>query len=381
MRFSLLGVVAALAVADAFLLPPEISAADSDIIKTLPFEDAVPIDERIVKLPCPGCPLRTDFNIKMPSGPVESYLKFEYKIVHDEEDRLYMNNVQIYPRPRVINAGFLQATEMIKSSDNTWGSSLKPMWITDYGISVELERPVTDSKEDQLNLLSIRVRILGIFSTPVPTIPIMEIKLLETPSHKLMIGDAITTEPKPLRPLGSLPPSEFTPSSDPVYVAQECTTLLCKWRAIVADRLSMLKGCGSKNRPAVAHVIPAHKTHGHHGRPHQGHRPNGPHRSSRHHHRHGLTRFLKSVVMHVVIPVLIGVMVGITASLLGMVVGHIVIFIWRALFRRGQRSQYAKVQQEVVVVEDVIDEAKGLMDHQGPPPVYEDVVVVEKASE
>jgi hypothetical protein len=84
--------------------------------------------------------------------------------------------------------------------------------------------------------------------------------------------------------------------------------------------------------------------------------------------------------MHVVIPVLIGIMVGITASLVGMVVGHTVIFIWRALFRRGQRPQYAKVQQEEVD-EDVTDEIKGLMEHQGPPPVYEEVVVIEKASQ
>jgi hypothetical protein len=86
--------------------------------------------------------------------------------------------------------------------------------------------------------------------------------------------------------------------------------------------------------------------------------------------------------MHVVIPVLIGVMVGITASLLGMVVGHIVIFVWRILFRRNTpRQQYTKVQQEESAVEDVTDETKGFMEHQGPPPVYEEIVIVESASE
>jgi hypothetical protein len=74
-------------------------------------------------------------------------------------------------------------------------------------------------------------------------------------------------------------------------------------------------------------------------------------------------------------------MVGITASLLGMVVGHIAIFVWRILFRRNTpRQQYIKVQQEEVA-DEVMDESKGFMAHQGPPPVYEEVVIVEKASE
>jgi hypothetical protein len=370
MRFSQLGVVAALAVADAFLLPPAISAADTDIVKTLPFEDAVAIDGRVLELSCPGCPVVTDIEDKMHSTQVESALKLDFRIVHDEEDRLYVNNKQIYPiNPNAQNfMEPLTATQMIKSSDNTWEYSSTPK----LGYALSVEHPVTTSKQDQLNLVSIHLEIVEVADVYLPAMPIVEIKLLETASHKLMIGDAIITEPQSLLP--SMPTTAD---------AQECTTLFCKWRAIIADRLSMLKGCKSKGRPV--HAGPAHKTHGHHDRPkpHHGHRPNGPHRPHRYHHRHGgFTRFLKSIIMHVVIPVLIGVMVGITASLLGMVVGHIVIFIWRALFRRGQRSQYVKVQQEeIVVVEDITEESKGLMEQQGPPPVYEDVVVAEKTSE
>jgi hypothetical protein len=86
--------------------------------------------------------------------------------------------------------------------------------------------------------------------------------------------------------------------------------------------------------------------------------------------------------MHVVIPVLIGVMVGITASLLSMIVGHIAIFVWRLLFRRNTpRQQYTKVQQEEAAVDDVVDETKAFMAHQGPPPMYEEAVIIEKVSE
>jgi len=368
MRFSL-GVVAAFAVADAFLLPPEISAADTDIIKTLPFEDAVAIDGRIMEINCPGCPVLTDIEDKMHSTQVDSVLKLDFRLVHDGQDRLYLNNLQIYP----INPGVenifepLTAPQMIKTDDNTWEYSSSPK----LGYAISVAHPVSKSNQDQLDLVSIHVEIIEVANKYLPSMPVVEIKLLETPSHKLMIGDAIIKEP------------QSQPLSKPATAdAQDCTTMLCKWRAIVADRLSKLKGCGSKARPAIE-VVPAHKTHGHHGRPgpHRS-RPNGSHLPYRHHHKHhGITRFLKGIVMHVIIPVLIGVMVGITASLLGMVVGHIAIFIWRMLFRRGQRQQYTKVQQEEIVVEDVTDETKGFMAHQGPPPVYEEVVVVEKASE
>jgi len=363
MRFSL-GVVAAFAVADAFLLPPEISAADTDIIKTLPFEDAVAIDGRVMEINCPGCPVLTDIEDKMHSTQVDSVLKLDFRLIHDGEDRLYLNNIQIYPMNPSAETFFepLTAPQMIKTDDNTWEYSSSPQ----LGYAISVAHPVSKSIKDQLDLVSIHVEIIEVADKYLPAMPVVEIKLLETPSHKLMIGDAIIKEPQ------SQPPAK--PTDD----EQECTTILCKWRAIVADRLSKLKGCGSKARPAV--VVPAHKTHGHHGRPHS-HRPNGPHRPYRHHYKHqGIARIAR-ILKSILIPLLIGVMVGITASLLGMAVGHIAIFIWRMLFRRGQRQKCTKAQQEEDAVEDVTDEAKSLIEHQGPPPVYEEVVVVEKASE
>jgi hypothetical protein len=370
MRFSQLGVVAALAVADAFLLPPSISAADTDILKTLPFEDAVAVDGCVMEINCPGCPVVNDLGDKMHSTQVDSVLKLDFRLVHDEIDRLYLNNLQIYPmNPSAENfMEPLTAAQMIKTTDNTWEYSSTPK----LGYAINVERSATT--EDQLDLVSVHIEIIEVAGLYLSSMPIVEIKLLEIPSHKLMIGDAVISEPT-------------TPSSKPGE--QECSTILCKWRAIVAGKLSKLKGCGSKARP-VFQVVPApYRSQGPHDRPHHDHphphgkHPNGPHRPYRHHHRHGgLTRFLKGIVMHVVIPVLIGVMVGITASLLGMVIGHIAIFVWRVLFRRNTpRGQYIKVHQEVVAVEDATDETKGFMEHQGPPPVYEDVVIVEKASD
>jgi uncharacterized membrane protein YdjX (TVP38/TMEM64 family) len=82
---------------------------------------------------------------------------------------------------------------------------------------------------------------------------------------------------------------------------------------------------------------------------------------------------------------MIGVVVGVTTSLIGMVVGHLIVFFWRILFRRGQRGQYRKVQQEEAADEG--DKTKSFVEHRGPPPTYEEApayeeaVISEKASE
>jgi hypothetical protein len=81
------------------------------------------------------------------------------------------------------------------------------------------------------------------------------------------------------------------------------------------------------------------------------------------------------------IPITVGVVAGVTASLVGMAVGHLAIFIWRALFRRGGKGAYSKVQHEDVSVEEGEDESKSFLEHQSAPPSYEEAAVEEKASE
>lgn len=359
MRFSL-AAVTAFAIADAFLLPAEISAADTDIIKSLPFEDAVSADGRVVEIDCIGCPVLTDIEGKMHSTQVESLLRLDFKLVHDDDvDRLVLNDRQIYP----MLPGPLAAAQMIKNDDSTWEYSST----LELGFALRVSHIAPQSGNDNIDLISVKLEIIEVAGVFVSTMPIVEIKLLQTPSYKLMIGDAAIID-QPIQP-----------SKESTGNAHECTTLLCKWRAIFAERLSKFKGCG-KAPAAASKAIPAHKSHGHHGRPHYF-RPSGSHQTYRHHrHRHGgITRVLRSVFMHVVIPALIGIMVGITASLLGMVVGHTLILLWRVFYRRGGNRQFVRVQQHEIAANDIMDETKGFIDHQGPPPVYEEAVVVEKA--
>jgi hypothetical protein len=369
MRYSQLSAAAAcVAVSSAFLLPPEISEADIDIIKTLPFEDAIGIDSRIVEINCPGCPVVTDIEGKMHSAQVESILQLNFSLSHqDGMDRLFLNDMQIYPMdPR--SPSFMKpltASQMAKGADNTW----TPVSTPKLGYSLRVSHPTVNSNDDELDIVAVHLEIVEVADQFLSGIPSVDIKLLETPSHSLMIAAAEINQQK----------SEV---SKPTDDGQECTTIVCKWQAIISDRLAKLKkgGCSKgKGRPDAMEAKPKHHGHhGGHGRPH-GHGQEGPHRPYRHHHRHGgFSRFLRGIVMHIFIPVLIGIMVGITASLIGMVVGHIAIFLWRITFRRGQRSQcskYTKVEQ----VEITDDEAKSFLQHQGPPPEYEIVVKEERA--
>jgi len=267
-----------------------------------------------------------------------------------------LNNQPIYPfdgMPKFMEP--MTAAQKVKNKENVWEAVSNPT----LGWSLSVSHDPSSPKEG-LGLVSIHLEIMEVANTFTSAIPAIEIKLLETPGGNLMIGDAVILDAK--KQVGD---------------EKECSTLLCKWRAIVADRLAAMKAgiksaCGK--RPAAAmtvrptgqkHAEPAYGRHG--GRPN---RPHGPGHHRRPHSQGGLAKFLRGVVRHVIIPVLVGIMVGITASLVGMVVGHMLVFTWRMLFRRGDRGQYAKLEQ--VEEEDVTKES------QAPPPVYEEVVESEK---
>lgn len=354
MHFAKLGAALSLAqIGQAILLPPTLSSADSDIVNALPFEESAITSGRELDLSCPGCPVVfNDLQGQAHYTDTENVLRLEFSIAQGEEsDKLVLNGVPIYPMEPLSEA-FMQpltAPQLIHTGDD-WNMAAEPV----LGYSLSVKHPV-HSEQDQLDLVSLHIEIVEVANKFLNGIPAVEIKLLETPSGKLMLGDAeIITAQTP------------TPSDGD----QECTTVICKWRAIIAAKLSKLKsGCGSKARPETAVDESSPKDHGR-PQPHVG-RPR-PHGHFRHHHKYNLGRFLRNIAIHVLLPILVGVAVGITASLVGMLVGNLVVLIWRALFRRG--GQYTRVQQdEIVIIEDCDDESKGFLEVQGPPPTYESV--------
>ncbi|KAG4031000.1 hypothetical protein MFRU_010g01260 [Monilinia fructicola] len=383
MRSITLGAVVALAtLSQAFLLPPTISKSDSDIVDALPFDAAIEADGRILAVDCPGCPiLAQDIQGNRHDLKGQNRLKFDFSVSHDDGmDRVLLNGLQFYPIDMKPSLERLAAPQLIKTAEDKWAEVAQP----GVGYAVRIHEPASYSKQDQIDLVIATLEIMEVGNKFVDNVDSIEIKIITTPSGKLMIGDVQV-----------ISASSKSHPSDPADDGQECTTMLCKWRAIIEDKLSALKkGCGGKAQPASHHNRPLANghprphgqhggpgPHGHHGH-HDGHGDHGhhgghgrPHRFS--HKHHGITRFLRGVVLHIVIPVIIGVVAGITASLVGMIVGHVIIFVWRLLFRRGSRSSYTTVQQDDVAEEGI--EGKSFIQNQGPPPVYEDIIREEKA--
>jgi len=342
MMFLRSALVAGLAtISQAILLPPSVSSADTDIVNTLPFEVKSGAEGRILDLECKNCPvLIKQQNEQKWVYDVESKLQLRFDITENEIDTLQLNGVQIYP-PHGLPLepiGALQVTQ--ETLDNDYKFSLR--------LGYELDvTPVIKSEEDQLELIFVRLQVVEIAGKFVDGLDSVLLKLLKTPSGKLMIGDLGTG-----------------PTTNPG--GKDCQTLICKLKSILTGKLSHLKpkkGCGSKVAPAKGH----HHGHGGHGSEHGAHR----------HHRHnGLSRFLhalKRAAFHVLIPVLSGIAAGFTASLLGMLVGQSAVFLWRTFYRRGRRGPCSRVERNETEA-DKKDQEKSLLEHQDPPPVYEDIV-------
>lgn len=345
MRFTQLGSLAALAgFSQAFLIPSTISTADVKIVEAVPFEVEAALEGRVLEVNCPRCPVDGSEAILRHA---DSILRFNVSIEHgdDSPDLLMVNGLQVFPvDPQATTAKSLSADQLVKRPDGTWGYSSSP----ELGYSMSV-KPFHDGKQ-QLSVYGIHLRVIEVGTTFVRGIPAIDLKVLKTPSGKLMIASG-----------------QVGAGRVPTVHKPQCPSLLCHWKAAIANKVEALKkGCGSKQ--ARPHKGP---------RPHGGHREGG-HRRPHHHprpHQNSFGRFVQSLVLHVLMPILIGVALGITASLVGMVVGHTAIFFWRLFFRRGERGQYCRVKQQEVVGE-ANEESKTFLENQGPPPVYEDAVVV-----
>jgi hypothetical protein len=162
--------------------------------------------------------------------------------------------------------------------------------------------------------------------------------------------------------------------------AMECTTSLCRLRAIVIARVrSILEAAKAR-----AHAASAWVNSGCRGKKNGGSRHGqaaGSHPHHGHHKQHKMHRFghiLHQTLRFFIIPALLGVIGGLIASAVGMLVGQSLVYLWFRFHRRGQRGNVRIV--EVAVAED---EKDALVDAQELPPQYEDVeaVTVEEGKE
>lgn len=357
---SLAGAVGFAALGQAFLVPPTLSPHDASATApvTVPVEHTFEVESRSFLINCRGCSvaLPDAAGVTHDVANLESKLMMNFTIAHDTgNDRLLLNGVDIYPSDASMASFFdpITAQQLIRSPvrEKFWDYVAEPK----IGYRMRTHRPPTSNNE--LDLVVLEFQIIEVGGHFVQDMPEFVIKLLETPSEKLRIGDISSARPH--HPV-------------PAKGGKECQSILCKWRDMIAGKIAKPKGCGRKSGK-IHHLnhdgISSHRNHGHHGF-------NGQHRHHRHHNKHhAFIRFVKGIALHVLIPIAIGIVVGMTASMVGFVAATFIVFVWRLLFRRNRSAAYDEVPQEETDAEESEKSKIALQEeeHVDAPPVYEEV--------
>jgi hypothetical protein len=334
-----------LAVAQAFLLPPSISSIDSDIVNALPFEVESSAKANSLSLECTNCPVAVPQPIgatKWVQG-VASKLQLNFEIQTGDADTLWLNGLPIYPVSALMATQPLMAIQVTETS----AEELR------LGYELKVDHPSTT--DAALQLVRVRLQIVEVADKFVDGLESVEVEMVETPARKLMIASVKTA-----------------PTTNPS--GANCQTLVCILRKIIEGKIAsakgaMGKGCGG--RMGMGGKAKGGRPHGHEG--HRGHR------------HHGLARVLhafKSIAVHVIVPIIVGIVAGFTVSLIGMMVGHTVVFLWRAVFRRGcarkgacgsgRKGSYVLVAPDEIVAQG--NDKREDMEVAEAPPGYDDVV-------
>lgn len=355
------------ALSSAFLVPPTIASANSDVVTSLPFDLASEADGRIIKLECPGCPVpfgRTNDGMTMMMHGLESELQLDFEVNHlKAADVLTLNGVQLFPINAEFNAEPLRASQII-TTPNLDSDSATDLFQVGLGYESRIQLVKAPTQDEQLALYSVRIQIVEVSGQWVDGIEAIEMKLISTPAGGLLIAD-----------MNKLPTTNPTPA-----LGAECTTMICKFRDLLDGKLSQLtpsatgthgkgKGCHGKSKGINRHGRKGGK-HTQNGSSHRGH---GPHHHRHHHRLHRFLHAMKSIALQVLIPVSIGIACGMAASFVGMIVGHAIVFLWRTLYRRGQLPTYTRITEHDSKINKGLETPHAYVD--------EKVAVVEKSVE
>ncbi|KAL0937654.1 uncharacterized protein CTRU02_207385 [Colletotrichum truncatum] len=354
----------AITATQAFVVIPEISEADKDIVNSLPFEQpssAMGIQSKLLKVDCPGCPL----TMKHHDGRyhtmtnIENHLELTFSVESDAAgvDHLLVNNFELYPKasswysalraPQIPSFTEAATKHPRKTDPNT----------PQLGYSLGV-RAVAKDAEQQLELVEIDLQIIEVGNSFVSDVPNVNVKLIRSPTGKLMIASAETTET-------SAPSPKEEESKTPAD--ETCTTIYCKWRAAILKNMRG-KNCGGRKH----HGMPGQMRQGHHG--HHAHHAQKNGHFRQHHHTWG--QLAKNITSHILLPILIGIVAGVSVSIIGMMVGTFVVCLWRVFVRRQppfarrhcRRRSRKSSHREAAAAE----EKSGLMAEQEDLPPYQD---------
>lgn len=386
----LLAAASLTAVTQAFLLPPEISSHDIEIIESIPFENVAVAQAQTVNLDCPGCPpvFSTQHGKSKHQKQQNSHLELGFSVDHAAGgDRLMLNGFELYPNsdpftnilvaPQVAekpqqgksrkehkkhgeDVGDLIEDEIkaLLSHHKSRPGEGKSVIEQQLGFSLHIHPENT--ADEGLDLIVVDLQIIEVGSVFVDGLPNMRVSLIKSPENDLIIAKIEQTAAENV--------------STPMVKDKECTTTLCKWKTIVADQLSKMKmhGChgkmGAKAEPG--HAQP-HHPNGHNG---LFDKPNG------------WTLLFRKLASHIILPVLVGIAAGVTVSIVGMLIGTVMVGVWRKCVRgqtffpqhRRRSHSGAGHHHKAARMEAAVEEEKaGLMqeDVSELPPAYEDETV------
>ena len=373
MRFAqIAGVIATGSMsANAFLLPPAITEVE---IASRPV--AHKYSKFYIAVDCNGCDVATvdkagNVDETKLTNTERNRLAFHLSVKEQDQtaDHLMINGVQIYPvEPQAEDFGSVLRAQQVVPTVQDGVHIQTARGSPELGYMLSTENKQVDKG---LNLVKVHFEVVQVRDKDV-TMQALDIHLLETTAGKLEIANVQVVKVDA--------PKEGA-----------CNSAICRFKALIANKLSKLKGCmgkpkhsdprpniqvgpaaGSHTRPYFTPVGTSGSVGNTPGHPHPHHK--GPHRGHGHRRHGGVARFIRSLAFHVVIPIFLGVAMGIVASLVGVIIGQLAIFLWRALFRRNQQpSEYQKVDQ--------VEAAEGKEDPEAllAPPVYEDAPAYEEA--
>ncbi|OIW30831.1 hypothetical protein CONLIGDRAFT_565697, partial [Coniochaeta ligniaria NRRL 30616] len=359
---------AGLAVAtQAFLLPPEISQADIDTASSLSAIQAIIPEHVLLNVSCPGCLLPTKgrhhgVGIETPAKP--SHLELGFSIDHSHGlDRLIVNGYPLYPKVDPFSASL----KALVAPDGCLRSAIKELRGHRPRPRVEQELGYQLSVSQRANNADVG---LALYALDLQIIEVGDVFVDGIPNvHILLVKDVATGA----LAIGSIETTESTTAIAALTDKQECTSFLCKWLAIMKDNMAKMKGkpCHGKMRGGAKGPRPHHEHHHHKGRPNkmEGEMP-----------QHSWDQLFKNIAHGILLPIAVGIVAGVSVSLIGMMVGTLVISVWRVFFRRPShrrrhsrshsRSHRKAPKTEVAAAE--VEEKSGLIEHQDPPPSYDE---------
>ncbi|EKG15016.1 hypothetical protein MPH_07800 [Macrophomina phaseolina MS6] len=354
MKSHAFGLGAALALAApsaAFLLP---STADG-VVPDREFS-LVDTTSQLLTLDCPGCPFAgsSDDDLVWVQG-VENSLLLNFSVV--EGHSIELNGVKLYPPsfdtiPQPIPVYQVRADIPLTDIRANIGKYTdKPLRISAYAL--EIDPAVTGSAGDELVPMTLQLSSLEAHRIGVPA---LSVKLIKHPEGGLSILPITTAAP--------------IHGSEPQQNDDECESwpVLCKWRAMIADRIHSMKGGLNKIKGGCMKGRPhaTGKPEEHQERPNHlpGHRRphHGPHGIMRHHRSGPLARFF-ATIGRVMIPIAIGISIGALTYAMGWLLGCIIAYAWvKYNQRRGNGYEVVAADEEDVLAKaDIPAEA---------PPVY-----------